>query len=210
MRVLIVAATETELAPLRMQTGDIPHEISFGVHGPGLLSASHHLTKFLQNKPDVVLQVGIAGSFSDVFTSGSVVLVGSEQLGDIGAEDHQRHLSLFDLGLLAPNDPPFFEQQLRNPHRKLFSEHLPIVRGITVNLCTGSSATAERRSKMGVDIETMEGAALHYIALLEKIPFLQVRGISNKAEPRDRAAWQIPNALAACHREVIHLLKYWS
>ena len=63
---------------------------------------------------------------------------------------------------------------------------------------------------MGADIETMEGAALHYVALLESIPFLQLRCISNKAEPRNRATWKINEALEACHKEVIHLLKQWS
>ena len=210
MKVLIVAATETELAPLRLQTGEIPHEIRFAVHGPGLLSATCHLTTLLQSKPDAVLQVGIAGSFSEALPPGSVVAVESEQLGDAGAEDHERQLSLFDLGLLAPNDPPFSDQRLRNPHRNLFPSHLPLVHGLTVNLCTGSAATAERRSKMGADIETMEGAALHYVALLQGIPFLQLRGISNRAEPRSRAAWKIHEALSACHGEVIHLLKQWS
>ena len=43
--------------------------------------------------------------------------------------------------------------------------------------------------------ESMEGAALHYVCLMEQVPFAQVRCISNYIEPRNRKAWDIPIAV---------------
>jgi futalosine hydrolase len=35
----------------------------------------------------------------------------------------------------------------------------------------------------------MEGAALHYTCLMEKIPFMQLRSISNYIAERDKSKW---------------------
>lgn len=209
MQVLITAATETELAGLEVMAKQGKHQINCAVHGPGLLSATYRLTRLLKQPPDVVLQIGVAGSFREDLQPGDVVAVAGEQLGDLGAEDHEQFLSLFDLGLLHADDIPFRGKHLPNPYTHLWPDHLPAVQGLTVNLCAGHQRTVENRKAMGADIETMEGAALHYVALLEGIPFLQIRGISNRVEPRNRETWRIPEALSACHREVLHLLNQW-
>ena len=41
----------------------------------------------------------------------------------------------------------------------------------------------------------MEGAAFFYICSGEKIPFLALRSISNRVEPRNKNNWNIPLAL---------------
>jgi len=41
----------------------------------------------------------------------------------------------------------------------------------------------------------MEGATFFYICAIEKIPFLAIRAISNKVEPRNKKGWNIPLAL---------------
>ena len=43
-------------------------------------------------------------------------------------------------------------------------------------------------------------------ALLAGTPALEVRGVSNPVGPRDRAAWRIPEALAATRRGLEGLL----
>ena len=43
-------------------------------------------------------------------------------------------------------------------------------------------------------IESMEGAALHYVCLMEKIPFLQIRSISNYIGERDKKKWNMKDA----------------
>ena len=62
------------------------------------------------------------------------------------------------------------------------------VRAITVNSATGSEATIRKLvKKFNPDIETMEGATFFYICSREKIPFLAIRAISNRVEPRDKS-----------------------
>jgi len=70
------------------------------------------------------------------------------------------------------------------------------VKAITVNTSSGSEVTIERlRGKYNPDIETMEGATFFYICSKEKIPFLAIRSISNRVEPRNKDKWNIPLAL---------------
>ena len=73
---------------------------------------------------------------------------------------------------------------------------LPSVKAITVNTVTDDrSKIKQLQSKFSADIETMEGAALHYICLQKKIPFLQIRSISNEVGERNKENWKIKEAL---------------
>jgi futalosine hydrolase len=50
------------------------------------------------------------------------------------------------------------------------------------------------------DVETMEGAALFYLAMMEQVPVLQIRAVSNRVGDRDPDHWNVPlaaNRLAA-------------
>ncbi len=70
------------------------------------------------------------------------------------------------------------------------------VNAITVNTASGTLQTIEKLSKkFNPDIETMEGAAFFYICSGGKIPFLAIRSISNKVEPRNKDNWDIRFAL---------------
>jgi futalosine hydrolase len=56
------------------------------------------------------------------------------------------------------------------------------------------------------DIESMEGAACFYVCLLEKIPFLEVRSISNYVEPRNRANWNLPLAIQNLNQVLVEMI----
>ena len=43
--------------------------------------------------------------------------------------------------------------------------------------------------------ESMEGAALHYVCLMEKIPFLQIRSISNYIGERNKKKWNMQESI---------------
>ena len=84
---------------------------------------------------------------------------------------------------------------------------LPTATGITVNKVHGcAESIAKIKKKYPADIETMEGAAFFYVCLMEKVPFLALRGISNHVEPRDRAAWDIPLAIERVNEVLTGLL----
>jgi futalosine hydrolase len=46
--------------------------------------------------------------------------------------------------------------------------------------------------------ENMEGAAAAQVSLLYGVPFIEVRGVSNMVEDRDKDKWDIPTAAANC------------
>jgi futalosine hydrolase len=206
MHIAIVAATEFEIEDLRQSVVDTPHDILFHLHGVGMMQATYHLQKVASQKPDLILQVGIAGSYRSAFETGSTVVVEREYLGDTGAEDQQSLLDLFDLGFLKSSEEPFSGDFLPCAYVK-HVPHLPHVRGLTVNKSCGSNDTyLQRLHKYQPDIESMEGACLHYVALMEKIPFIQFRGISNTVGIRDKKSWVIQDAINSCQQEVISFL----
>ncbi|MFZ1371603.1 MAG: futalosine hydrolase, partial [Ferruginibacter sp.] len=55
-------------------------------------------------------------------------------------------------------------------------------------------------------IETMEGAALHYVCLQENIPFLQIRSISNYVGERDKIKWKLKEAIENLNTDLIKLI----
>ena len=69
---------------------------------------------------------------------------------------------------------------------------------VTASLVTGLSSEAEELSSRWEAVaESMEGAAAAHICALYGTPFLEVRGVSNLVGERDRAAWEVPRAVAA-------------
>ena len=84
---------------------------------------------------------------------------------------------------------------------------LTIVDGVTINEITTS---AERinfyKEQLKANVETMEGAALHYVCLCEKIPFLQIRGVSNYVGERNKNKWTLREAIANLNIELQTIL----
>jgi futalosine hydrolase len=52
------------------------------------------------------------------------------------------------------------------------------------------------------EIESMEGAALHFVALHQNIPFIQMRSISNWVGERDKSKWKIKEAISNLNNEL--------
>ena len=52
----------------------------------------------------------------------------------------------------------------------------------------------------------MEGAALHYVSLMEKIPFIQIRSISNYIAERNKRNWNMKEAVENLNKELISIL----
>jgi futalosine hydrolase len=98
---------------------------------------------------------------------------------------------------MEANAFPFHNKALHVPHHPLHdSIHLPKASALTINTVSGSSFTATARfEKYGCQLESMEGAAFHFVCLQERIPFAQVRAISNYVEARDKSKWKIKEAV---------------
>ena len=212
MDVLIVAATHFEIGEtLRLlgfrqaippgsfevfRRGD--HVITILVTGIGIHNTTFQLTKLMsKHRYDLAVQAGIAGSFDTALPLGSVVGISSDRFGDLGIEDHDVYLDLFETGLAEKDGFPFVMGALPAPaiDNQLIAD-LPSVSGLTVNTVSGSAATIEKRkAKYNCAIESMEGAAFHFVCRSEKIPFAQIRAISNYVTPRDRSSWKMKEAI---------------
>lgn len=213
MRVLLVSAVRAELQRVcelyqaRLKSDD--GCLAYLETGVGQLAAAIRLTQTLATyKPDLVIQAGIAGSLSPDFDPGSVVLIASEYLADLGAEENGQFRDLFDLGLEKPDSFPFSAGKLTNPDAgsREWSD-LPWVDAITVNeISTRPQRIEHIRSRYNAVIESMEGAALHYSCLMAGVKFLQIRSVSNQVGVRDKSKWKTGLAIENLNRVVADLL----
>ena len=211
MHLLVCAATALEIKPT-LETINRDQELrsktSFVITGIGLAAATYHITKMLHtNRPSLVLQAGICGSLSNDLQLGEVLVIRSECIGDLGVTQERSFHSIFDLKLQDPDEYPWKKGKLYNNNSLLASCGLNVVDATTVNEITTTGARVEYyKEKLQTDVESMEGAALHYSCLLEKIPFLQVRAVSNYATERDKSKWQMSKAVANLNIKVLELI----
>lgn len=224
MKILFVGATCFELHQffenLKQEKGNkgpIFHykwydvDIDLIVTGLGMTFTTYFLTKALSiNKYDLVINAGIAGSFRDEISIGTVVNVKSEQFCDFGIEEPDRVKTVFEAGFVDPHAFPFVDGKLVNPHH--FDEiDLPVVNGVTGNICHGNPISISKIVRdFDPDIESMEGAAIFYVCLFEKVPFLEIRAISNYVELRDTEKWDIPATLENLTDELFRFLRQFA
>ena len=205
MHLLLCAATPFEIDPvLQFIKKENIKDVDVLITGVGLTAATYAITKSVRSKkPRFILQAGIAGSINKQFPLTKVVIVEHETLGDLGVEENERFRSVFDLNLLDKNSPPWQNGKLSNNVEVLRKTGITIVNSVTVSEITTNEKRIEMyRNDLGADIESMEGAALHYVALSENIPFLQIRSLSNFVGERDKNKWVMDIAIANLNLEL--------
>ena len=175
-------------------------DISLLVTGVGSISTAWEMKQWISvnEKPDLALNAGIAGSYKDEFDIGDVVMPVTDCFADTGIEDGDNFLTLSEAGLTSADEFPYSNGFLFADTRYSvqMKRLLKPVRAITVNTATGSEAGRRKLlQKFNPDIETMEGATFFYICARENIPFLALRAISNRVEPRNKSNWNIALAL---------------
>jgi futalosine hydrolase len=214
MYILLTAATRNEIDTtvtwLDSVKGDVnSHEVEVLITGVGCTATSYALTRqILWRSPEMIIQAGIGGSFSERFAPESVVFVNEEVLADLGALEQGEFTDIFDLGLADSNEYPFTDRMLPNPHTEAWIKYgLPFVRGATINCISAAYEQLESiRRKYDPVIESMEGAALHYTCLMEHIPFIQLRAVSNFAGERDKKNWKMKEAIAVLNEKLRRIL----
>jgi futalosine hydrolase len=222
LNITLVSATPFEVAPTIQWLESLSppgsnneftiggHRISVLVTGVGPVATTWKLAGYLYgNKPDLMINAGIAGAYDRSLALGDVVLVGEEQLADTGAEESDgRLISLFDMNLLDPDEFPYRGGRLVNPDMEN-AHFLRQVRGLTVSRATGTEASISALTSKYPDAQTesMEGAAVFYCCLLSGVRFLEIRSVSNYVEPRNRAGWNIPLAVSSLNEVLKELLQ---
>lgn len=223
-KILFVAATPVEAETIGKirgirSTPDGFRIAGFGISslitGVGSVSTSWELQKWISSnyKPDLAINIGIAGSYTDEISIGDVVMPLTDCFADAGIEDGNNFLTLSEAGLSNGSGFPFRGGVIHahQAYGELMKAIVKPVRAITVNTATGSEATRNKLvKKFNPDIETMEGATFFYICSREKIPFLALRAVSNRVEVRNKDKWDIKLALSSLSEklnEVVLTLK---
>lgn len=204
MQILLLAATEQEISPFTNAGTGMDVLIS----GVGLPSAMYHLQKRMQQIDyDLIIQAGIAGSFNRRLVPGQTLWVKQDAFGDLGTEEKEIFSPVFDSGLADKNEFPFTNGWLLNESEVTKKIQLNAAKAVTVNKVTDSRLQEQQIIRhFDPDIESMEGAALHYVCLQENIPFLQLRTISNYVGERDKTKWKMKEAIMNLNTELIKLI----
>ena len=205
MNLLIVAATRFEIEPFLKEKTNIEILIT----GVGIPATIFHLTnKIVEKKFDLAIQAGIAGTFNNHFNIADTVLLKEDTFADLGIEEKGKFKTLFETGFQDKNDFPYAEGWLVNNHPYLKKNELPVAKGITVNTVTDNHLQNQfNKEKFGADVESMEGAAFHYVCLQQKMNFLQLRSISNIVGERNKSKWKIKRAIENLNKELLKIIK---
>lgn len=212
MKIVITAATSAEWMPAflnikpRFINGNHPFKILFHESGVGMLATTFSLTKLIiENKPDFIMQVGIAGTFDPTFALGKTVIVQDEIVGDMGVVEENNWKDIFDLSLEKSNHAPFKKSKLPNQNIIKFNLlKLPQVTAVTVNeISTNLLRIQQLKKKYNPVIESMEGAAFHYVCTKLKVPFVQIRTVSNYVGDRNKKNWEMQKSITNLNKIIL-------
>lgn len=147
---------------------------------------------------DLIINIGIAGGFSDRVNIGSVVVASELVAADSGAEQDDIFLTMEDmnLGISRIQTPPIL---INGIYQQLKEHGFDVYTGpiSTVSTVTGSSSTElKMRDRVkGIVAEAMEGFAVGLAASIKNIDMIEIRVISNQVGPRDTNKWKIKQSL---------------
>jgi futalosine hydrolase len=199
--------------------------------GIGLVNTAQALTTALSiEAPELVIQFGVAGAYSTCgLDVGDVGIADREIYGDLGVRTATGWQGAEIIGIptvrLGPTGA--HEAQYYNEFtadRDLVRLALAILDRdeswpadrpslkagpfITVQECSGTKALGDERARrFNAICENMEGAAVAHLCVMERLPFLEIRGISNLVEDRDRDRWDLKKASARAQNAVTALLE---
>jgi futalosine hydrolase len=208
MKILLVAATPGEIAPLVARAGRgavralssrvteyelAGHRVTTLVSGVGMVATAAWCSRVLAaGDYPIALNVGVCGSFDARLSPGTVVHIVSDRIAELGAEDGERFLTLEALKLSDDTA----EVVNANPPRNDVLSALPKVTGITVNTVHGrDESIVAVVDRFHPQVESMEGAAFMYACSIHGVPSAQVRAVSNIVERRNRGAWRMTEAI---------------
>jgi len=208
--ILVVAATAKEIDPFidLTRSGSFTN-VDILISGIGLTASTYHLSKQVGiKKYQLVIQAGVAGSFDLNIDLGQVVAIKQDTIADQSVIELEKLKTLFDLNLVPQDQYPYKKGWLINPNKDVLKKtRLKIVNGISVNqISTSKQMIKFYRDTFDPVTESMEGAALHYVCLMENTPFLQVRSISNYIGERNKKKWNMMDSIINLNDSLIRII----
>jgi futalosine hydrolase len=201
-------------------SGDVSeNRVVFGISGMGKTNAAHAVTVLIERfSPSCIVSFGIGGAYpSSGLRVGDIAVAEKEVYADEGVllKDGLHSFEITGIPLLKVRGRKYFNEFPANKRlsRLALKAACSIARcksGIflSVSACTGTRKRAgELAGKFGPICENMEGAAIAHICRIYGIPFVEIRGISNIVEDRDKGKWDIKLATENCQKAVLHFLE---
>lgn len=203
MKILLLSATQQEIQPFLLTLDSIPVKPDVLIGGLGVTATAYHLTKQLHHHHyDLVIQAGVAGKFENGNELGEVVIVKQDCFADLGAVEKNEFQTIQQMGF--SNEPEWYINNLHLLNKLAYKQ----VKAITVSTVTDDSNTIQRvQQKWAADIETMEGAALHYVCQHQQTNYLQLRSICNVVGVRDKSQWHLKEAIEKLNTALSSIIK---
>ncbi len=192
--------------------------------GIGKINAASAVTALLESRiPGAVIVIGCGGAYPESgLEVGDLALATEEVLADEGVQTPEGFVDFARLGFpLLEQGGPVMTRRFAADARLLeearpLLDHAAEVAGVklamgplvTVSTCSGTSQAALEMVRRTAGIcENMEGAAVAQICRLYEVPFLELRGISNRVDNRDLSHWDLPLAAEVAQRALLAYLK---
>jgi len=186
------------------------------ITGIGQVNAALALTAMLEyDRPDVVIMTGCAGAYSGAsIKTGDVAVATEEIYAEAGIMTPEGLKGMEETGfpLVESKGKPFFSRfPLSGKYNELIVAANPGIHTgpfLTVSTISGTAGRGkELFARFGSLCENMEGAAAAQVCLVYGVPFVEIRGVSNMVEDRDKDKWDIDTAMKNCAAAVIAFIK---
>jgi len=217
INILIISSTRMEVQPLldlnSVKINNNHYSIKYNslqldvlITGVGIAALTYSLTKYLNNsKVDFAAFIGISGSYRSSIKLGEVVNVMSERFADLGIISTDNFTDLFEMNLSDSNEFPF-ENGILNNYTLINNKVVNGLRSVKANTVNTIRQEIFPHIQKESDIESMEGAAFFNVCLQEKVPFIQIRGISNYVGEQDKTKWEIDLAVKNLNKVLLDIL----
>ena len=217
MRILVVAATEPEVGALKSEVRNASQDTIFKnlefdllITGVGMVATAFSLGRRLAlNQYDLVINLGIAGSFDRGTALGDIFEITEDTFAELGAENDAEFLPISELGFGESVYYP--TTKISNLYNLFNNFNLKQARAVTVNKVHGNEGSIQKiTERLNPQLESMEGAAFFYACREMNVPCLQIRAVSNYVEKRNRDNWEIGLAIKNLNNFAVDFLKLYA
>lgn len=229
LSLIIATPDESDLIRkfLRIQSLNLMKPVRKGniiltLSGPGKVNAAITATMVTERfSPHLIISSGIGGAYpSSGLNRGDIAIAEKEVYGDEGViTDKGFHdLRYLKMAFIKKernfyNEIPVsnrYMDDIKNAINKLGINYRTGT-FVTVSTITGTDQRAREieNSSLKPICENMEGAAIAHVALIRGCEFIEIRGISNIVERRDKRRWMMRKASINSQNVVIELIRMW-
>ncbi len=195
-------------APTSLEIGDFSHDkVDVLCTGIAVPATIYNLQKAIsRGGNDLVIQMGICGTFNaDTHPIGHCYVVEKDCFAELGAIDREGFSPLHEMGYMLPGETGIEDGWFYNKNAASYC--LPTATAMTVSTINNMPLIDVLQKRWQPHIESMEGAALHYVCLKEKVDFLQLRAVSNVIGDRDIANWKMKEAIKKLHEMAYNIIE---